>query len=54
MQDGRIVNEPDEQNLGKYGKPEEVAAIVEALLSEFSDHLTGVNILCDGGFTRAY
>jgi 3-oxoacyl-[acyl-carrier protein] reductase len=40
--------------LRKYAAPEEVAAAVEGLLSGFSDHLTGVNILCDGGFTRAY
>jgi enoyl-[acyl-carrier-protein] reductase (NADH) len=33
---------------------EEVSAAVEGLLSEFSDHITGVNITCDGGFTRAY
>ncbi len=50
----RLAEETSNVPLGKYGSPEEVAAIVEALLSEFSDHLTGINILCDGGFTRAY
>ena len=40
--------------LHKYAKPEEVAVTVEGLLSPFSDHITGVNLLCDGGFTRAY
>ena len=40
--------------LRKYAEPSEVASAVEGLLSEFSDHMTGLNILCDGGFTRAY
>jgi len=40
--------------LRKYAEPREVAVAVEGLLSEFSDHITGMNILCDGGFTRAY
>jgi hypothetical protein len=29
-------------------------AAVEGLLSDFSDHTTGINVLHDGGFTRAY
>ena len=29
-------------------------AAVEGLLSDFSDHITGINVLHDGGFTRAY
>jgi 3-oxoacyl-[acyl-carrier protein] reductase len=40
--------------LRKYGTPEEVAGAVEGLLSAFSDHMTGHNVLHDGGFTRAY
>ena len=40
--------------LRKYGAPEEVAAAVEGLLSAFSDHMTGINIQHDGGFTSAY
>lgn len=40
--------------LKKYGTPDEVAVAIEGLLSPFSDHLTGVNIMHDGGFTRAY
>jgi 3-oxoacyl-[acyl-carrier protein] reductase len=31
-----------------------VAVAIEGLLSPFSDHMTGLNILHDGGFTRAY
>jgi 3-oxoacyl-[acyl-carrier protein] reductase len=40
--------------LHKYAKPIEIAYSVEALLGSFSDHITGVNIAVDGGFTRAY
>ena len=40
--------------LKKYGTPDEVAVAIEGLLSPFSDHMTGLNIMHDGGFTRAY
>ena len=50
----RLAEETSNVPLGKYGKPEEVAAAVEGMLSDFSDHMSGVNIMCDGGFTRAY
>ncbi len=40
--------------LRKYGQPQEVATAIEGLLSSFSDHMTGLNIMHDGGFTRAY
>jgi 3-oxoacyl-[acyl-carrier protein] reductase len=40
--------------LGKYGTTEEAANAVATLLGPFSDHMTGTNILHDGGFTRAY
>lgn len=40
--------------LRKYAEPIAVAKAVEGLLSEFTDHITGMNIICDGGFTRAY
>lgn len=48
--------EKDTENvpLRKYGTPEEAARAIEMLLSEVSDHLTGINLLHDGGFTRAY
>jgi hypothetical protein len=29
----------------------DVAAAVEGLLSDFSDHMTGLDVLHDGGFT---
>lgn len=40
--------------LRKYGQPEEVATAIEGLLSPFSDHMTGMNLMHDGGFTRSY
>lgn len=52
--DDRLKTETDNVPLGKYGEPSEVAVAVEGLLSPFSDHMTGLNILHDGGFTRAY
>jgi 3-oxoacyl-[acyl-carrier protein] reductase len=52
--DDRVVSETDNVPLRKYGEPAEVAIAVEGLLSSFSDHMTGLNILHDGGFTRAY
>lgn len=50
----QLARETDNIPLGKYGEPSEVAIAVEGLLSNFSDHMTGLNILHDGGFTRAY
>jgi 3-oxoacyl-[acyl-carrier protein] reductase len=50
----RLVEETANIPLRKYGTPDEVAVVVEGLLSPLSDHLTGVNLLHDGGFTRAY
>lgn len=50
----RMDEETSNVPLRKYGAPDEVANAVEGLLSPFSDHMTGLNILHDGGFTRAY
>jgi len=50
----KLTQEVDNVPLRKYGQPAEVAVAVEGLLSPFSDHMTGTNILFDGGFTRAY
>ncbi len=49
----RLEEETSNVPLRKYGRPAEVAAAVEGLLSVFSDHMTGLNVLHDGGFTRA-
>jgi 3-oxoacyl-[acyl-carrier protein] reductase len=50
----RLAEETSNIPLGKYGTPEEVAVVVEQLLGAMSDHMTGANLLHDGGFTRAY
>ncbi|CAN7781537.1 SDR family oxidoreductase [Cupriavidus necator] len=50
----QLAEETSNIPLRKYGSPEEVALAVEVLLSRFSDHMTDVNLLHDGGFTRAY
>lgn len=50
----RLAAETDNVPLGKYGTPEDAANAIETLLGPFSDHMTGTNILHDGGFTRAY
>ena len=50
----QLMRETDNVPLKKYAEPTEVAVAIEGLLSSFSDHMTGLNILCDGGFTRAY
>lgn len=52
--EARVAEETSNIPLGKYGEPAEVAVAVEGLLSRFSDHLTGSNIMHDGGFTRSY
>jgi 3-oxoacyl-[acyl-carrier protein] reductase len=50
----QLMRETDNVPLKKYAEPIEVAVAIEGLLSPFSDHMTGLNILHDGGFTRAY
>lgn len=40
--------------LKKYASLKEITHTVEFLLSEQSDHITGANLLCDGGFTKFY
>jgi 3-oxoacyl-[acyl-carrier protein] reductase len=50
----RLAEETSNVPLRKYGTPAEVAGAVEGLLSAFSDHMSGLNVLHDGGFTRAY
>ena len=52
--DEQLEREVSNVPLRKYAAPNEVATAIEGLLSPFSDHITGMNILCDGGFTRSY
>ena len=46
--------EVDNVPLKKYASTHDVALAVEGLLSPFTDHISGVNITCDGGFTKSY
>lgn len=39
---------------GRYGRPEEFAAVVTFLASEAASYVTGEQIRCDGGLVRAY
>jgi len=39
---------------GRYGKPEEFAAVVTFLASTAASYVTGEQIRCDGGLVRAY
>jgi 3-oxoacyl-[acyl-carrier protein] reductase len=52
--DELLVSDTENVPLRKYGTPEEAARAIEMLLSAVSDHMTGINLLHDGGFTRAY
>ncbi len=45
---------PDTIPLGEYGDPDDAADVVVSLLSRFTNHITGSNVVFDGGFTRAY
>jgi 3-oxoacyl-[acyl-carrier protein] reductase len=55
----RSIDEQMEQEvsnvpLRKYGSTDDIAHAIEGLLSNFSDHFTGHNFVCDGGFNRSY
>jgi 3-oxoacyl-[acyl-carrier protein] reductase len=50
----RLAEETANVPLRKYGTPQNVAGAVDGLLSVFAHHMTGHNVLHDGGFTRAY
>jgi NAD(P)-dependent dehydrogenase (short-subunit alcohol dehydrogenase family) len=39
--------------MGRYGKTEEIAAVVAFLASEGAGYMTGQNLRVDGGITRA-
>lgn len=50
----QIAAETENVPLRKYGTAEEAARTIQMLLSPVSDHMTGNNLLQEGGFTRAY
>jgi 3-oxoacyl-[acyl-carrier protein] reductase len=45
---------PDSIALGEYGDPDDAAYVVVSLLSRFTNHITGTNVVFDGGLTRGY
>jgi len=45
---------PDTIALGEFGDPDDAAYVVVSLLSRFTNHITGTNVVFDGGLTRAY
>jgi 3-oxoacyl-[acyl-carrier protein] reductase len=56
-QSGKLLSEVVTEDLkgipvGRYGKPEDVAALVNFLVSEESSFMTGLTHLVDGGFTK--
>jgi len=52
--ENRLAEETSNVSLKKYGTPREVATVVETLLGPMSDHMTGQNLVHDGGFTKSY
>lgn len=52
--DAILARETNNVPLRKYASTIDVAEAIEGLLGPFSNHITGVNIAVDGGFTRAY
>ena len=40
--------------LRKYASMQDIANAVYGLLGPFSDHITGANVLLDGGYTQSY
>jgi 3-oxoacyl-[acyl-carrier protein] reductase len=52
--DEQMLDETSNVPLRKYASTQEVSAAIGQLLGPMSDHFTGHNFICDGGFTRAY
>ena len=45
---------PENIPLGEYGDPDDAAFVAVSLLSRFANHITGQNLVFDGGLTRTY
>jgi 3-oxoacyl-[acyl-carrier protein] reductase len=52
--EGPLDDHPGVIPLGEYGDPRDAARVIEAMLGEFSNHMTGTNVVCDGGLSRHY
>lgn len=50
----QLANEVANIPLRKYASVDEVAQAVRVLLSDFTDHMTGQNFACEGGFFKSY
>lgn len=52
--DELMVKEVDNVPLKRYAEPEDVAEAVRCLLGPLARHMTGQNIVLDGGFIKSY
>ncbi|MGR5465260.1 SDR family oxidoreductase [Photobacterium damselae] len=50
----QLTDEVSNVPMKKYATPQEVAQVVVPLCGSFASHMTGQNIVLDGGFIRAY
>jgi 3-oxoacyl-[acyl-carrier protein] reductase len=53
-QPGPLDDQPGVIPLGEYGEPSQAAYVIETLLGDFVAHMTGANIVLDGGLSRHY
>jgi 3-oxoacyl-[acyl-carrier protein] reductase len=53
-QGGPLDDQPGVIPLGEFGKPSDAAYVIETMLGDFAAHMTGANIVWDGGLSRHY
>jgi 3-oxoacyl-[acyl-carrier protein] reductase len=53
-QPGPFDDQPGLIPLGEYGMPDDAAYVIETMLGAFATHMTGANIVWDGGLSRHY
>ena len=49
-----LEDSPENIPLRTYGNPDDVAKMACIMLNEFTNHMTGANVVVDGGLTRVY